>query len=124
MADWKRLAKSLVLAHGFIDDREADIIRAELLTDGVMTKGEAEFLIDLRNSAARAVPRFHLFVFEVVKKALLADGDITAAEAAWLQKFVLADGRVDALEKTLLRELKAGAKRTSPEFEALVKKYA
>ena len=78
----------------------------------------------MRNSAPQAAAKFHLFVFEVVKKALLADGDITVAEAAWLEKFVLADGKVDNLEKNLLKELKAGAKRTCAEFDALVKKYA
>ena len=123
MADWKKLTKALVLADGQIADREAEIIQRELLADGVINKGEAEFLIDLRNSARKAPQKFHLFVFEVVKKALLADGDITSAEAAWLQKFILTDGKVDELEKALLRELKAGAKKTSPEFEALVKKY-
>lgn len=123
MADWKKLAKALILADGEISDKETAIIQKELLADGVINKTEAEFLIDLRNSAQKAAQKFHLLVFEVVKKALLADGDITSAEAAWLEKFILADGKVDALEKTLLKELKAGAKKTSPEFEALVKKY-
>jgi hypothetical protein len=124
MADWKKLAKALILADGQITEKETDILHKELLADGVINKTEAEFLIDLRNSASKAVPKFHTFVFEVVKKALLADGDITSAEAAWLEKFILADGKVDALEKALLKDLKAGAKKTSPEFEALVKKYA
>jgi uncharacterized tellurite resistance protein B-like protein len=124
MADWKKLAKALILADGIISEKETEIIRKELLADGVINKAEAEFLIDLRNSAPQAVAKFHLFVFEVVKKALLADGDIRAAEVAWLEKFILADGKVDNLEKTLLKELKVGAKKTSPEFEALLKKYA
>src|SRR5438067_141241 len=123
MADWKKLAKALILADGHVSEKATDVIQRELLADNVINKGEAEFLIDLRNSAPRAVPKFHLFVFEVVKKALLADGDVTAAEAAWLEKFILADGKVDDLEKRLLKELKAGAKRTSAEFEALLKKY-
>jgi hypothetical protein len=124
MTDWKKLARALVLADGEITDRETTIIRRELLADGIIHKSEAEFLIDLRNSAKSAVPKFHLFVFEVVKKVLLADGDITAAEAAWLEKFILTDGKVDEMEKVFLKELKAGAKRTSPEFDALVRKYA
>jgi uncharacterized tellurite resistance protein B-like protein len=124
MADWKRLSKALILADGVITEKETEIVRRELLADGVINKTEAEFLIDLRNSAPQAVAKFHLFVFEVVKKALLADGEITAAEAAWLERFILADGKVDSLEKTLLKELKAGARRTSPEFEALLRKYA
>jgi len=124
MTDWKQLAKSLILANGSVERKETDILKRELLADGVISKAEAEFLIDVRKSAPKAVAEFHAFVFEVVKKAILADGDISAAEAVWLQKFLLADGTVDELEKQLLRDLKAGAKETSPEFDALYKKYA
>jgi hypothetical protein len=69
------------------------------------------------------VQKFHQFVFEVVKKALLADGVISADEAKWLEKFLLADGKVDDLEKAFLKDLKSSARKTSPEFDALVKKY-
>ena len=124
MADWKRLAKTLILADGYIEEKEAEIVKKEMLADGVINKSEAEFLVDLRNSAPKAVKKFHDFVFEVVKKALLADGDISAAETAWLQKFILADGKVDDMEKQFLRDLKAAAKATSPDFDALVKQFA
>jgi len=124
MADWKKLAKNLILADGYIERKETEIIKKELLADGVISKSEAEFLIDLRKSAPKAVAEFHQFVFEVVKKAILADGDISASEAAWLQKFILADGVVDDQEKQFLKDLKAGAKHTSPEFDALFHKYA
>jgi hypothetical protein len=124
MADWKKLAKALILADGYIERKETDIIRKELLADGVISKSEAEFLIELRKSAPRAVAEFHQFVFEVVKKAILADGSISKEEAAWLTKFLLADGTVDDMEKAFLKDLKASAKSTSPEFDALYKKYA
>jgi len=124
MADWKKLAKAVILADGYIEEKETDIIRKELLADGVINKSEAEFLIDLRNSAPKAVAKFHTFVFEVVKKAILTDGDISADEAAWITKFILADGKVDDTEKAFLKDLKASAKKTSPEFEELIKKYA
>jgi uncharacterized tellurite resistance protein B-like protein len=124
MADWKRLAKALILADGYIERKETEIVKKELLADGVISKSEAEFLIDLRKNAPKAVAEFHQFVFEVVKKAILADGSISKEEAAWLTKFLLADGKVDDMEKAFLRDLKASAKSTSPEFDALYKKYA
>ena len=124
MADWKQLAKDLILSDGYIERKETDLIKRAILADGVVSKSEAEFLIELRRAAPRAVAEFHQFVLEVVKKAVLADGEVSAAEAAWLERFITADGKVDDLEKQLLRELKAGARTTSPEFEALVKKYA
>ena len=62
MADWKQLAKAAILANGYIEEREADIIKKEMLADGVIKKAETEFLIDLRNSAPKAVKKFHDFV--------------------------------------------------------------
>jgi hypothetical protein len=121
MADWKRLAKNLVLADGYIERKETDIIKQELLADGAISKSEAEFLVDLRKHAPKAVQEFHHFVFDVVKQALLADGEISKSEAEWLKKFLLADGKVDDMEKQFLHDLKAAAKKTSPEFEELVK---
>ena len=123
MADWKKLCKNLILADGYIERSETEIIKKELLADGVISKSEAEFLIDLRRSASKAVAEFHQFVFEVVKKAILADGDISKGEAAWLEKFILADGVVDDQEKAFLRDLKSSAKSTSPEFDALYKRF-
>ena len=123
MADWKRLCKELILADGYIERKETDLIKKELLADGVISKSEAEFLVDLRKRAPKAVQEFHAFVFDVVKKAILADGDISKQEAAWLEKFILADGVVDDMEKAFLKDLKASAKKSSPEFDALVKKY-
>jgi len=124
MADWKRLCKNLILADGYIEEKETEILKKEFLADGVINKSEAEFLVDLRRSVPKAVRKFHEFVFEVVKKAILADGNISANEAAWLEKFILADGKVDEMEKDFLLDLKKSAKTTSPEFEALLKKHA
>ena len=104
---------------GVVDDvvnRQKEMLVAELLD-------QAEFLVDLRKSAPKAVTEFHQFVFEVVKKAILADGVISPAEAAWLEKFILADGKVDDMEKVFVRDLKASAKKTCPEFDALMKKH-
>jgi hypothetical protein len=122
MADWKKLCKQLILADDYIEEKETDLIRTEILADGVISKSEAEFLIDLRRSAKKAVQKFHDFVFEVVKKAILADGVISADEAHWLEKFIFADGKVDAGEKAFLKDLKTSAEKTSPEFDALLKK--
>jgi hypothetical protein len=124
MADWKKMARDLVLADDYIEEKETEIIKKAILADGVVNKSEAEFLIDLRNHAKKAVAKFHEFVFEVVQKAILADGVISAEEAKWLEKFLLADGKVDDMEKAFLKRLKAAAKKTSAEFDGLVKKYA
>jgi hypothetical protein len=122
MADWKKLCKQLILADDYIEEKETELIKKEILADGVISRSEAEFLIDLRRSAKKAVAKFHEFVFDVVKKAILADGVISADEAKWLEKFIFADGKVDDMEKAFLKGLKAAAKKTSAEFDALLKK--
>jgi hypothetical protein len=122
MADWKKLCKQLILADDYIEEKETELIKKEILADGVISRSEAEFLIDLRRSAKKAVAKFHEFVFDVVKKAILADGVISADEAKWLEKFIFADGKVDDMEKAFLKSLKAAAKKTSSEFDALLKK--
>jgi uncharacterized membrane protein YebE (DUF533 family) len=122
MADWKKMAKALILADGYIEEKETEIIKKEILADGVVSKSEAEFLIDLRKAAPKAVKKFHDFVFEIVKKAILADGIINTDEVKWLEKFIFADAKVDDMEKAFLNDLKLSAKRTCPEFDALLKK--
>ena len=124
MADWKRLAKALALTDGYIERKETDTIKKEFIADGVISKSEAEFLIDLRRSAKRAVDEFHQFVFEVVKKAVLADGMLTPTETTWIEKFILTDGKIDEMERAFLTDLKASAESVCPEFEALVRKHA
>lgn len=123
MADWKKLAKALVLADGVIEERETEIIKRELLADRKIDREEAEFLLELRAEARRAHDKFHAFVFQVVKKVLLEDGALTAREARWLEQFILTDGRVDERERQLLRELKAESLSTGDEFDALYRKY-
>src|SRR5947209_543898 len=121
MADWRKLAKALTLADGRIDTKETEILRAELFADGKIDKSELEFLYDLRNTAGSCVQAFTQLFCDAVKSNVLADGSIDAAEAKWLRKAIFADTKVDDDEKKLLMELRAGAKTTSPEFNALCK---
>ena len=121
MADWRKLAKALALADGRIDTKETDIIRKELYADGKLDRSEIEWLLDVRRTASGTVQAFDKLVFDALKTSILADGSIDAKEATWLRKFIFADGKVDDGEKKFLQELKAGAKSTSPEFDALLK---
>ena len=119
MAQWRNLAKSLALADGAIGEREALIIRKELLADKNLDREEMEFLFELRREAKSVVPSFAALVNEVIKKAVLKDGVIGASEATWLRKWIVADGKLKADEKQLLEELRKAAKQVSPEFQTL-----
>src|SRR5262245_32130650 len=121
MADWRKLAKQLALADGRIDMKEAEIIKRELSADGRIDRSELEWLIDVRRSGSGSVQVFDQFVFDSLKPVILADGTIDAKEAAWLRKFIYADGKVDETERKFLAALKAEARSKSPEFEALLK---
>ncbi len=121
MADWKKLAKEALLSDGRIDTKETEIVRKAVLADGEVDKSELEFLADLRKSAESCVKLFNDLFVDAVKKHVLADGDISDAEATWLRKTIFADGKVDEDEIRLLKDLKSGAKKTSAGFEALYK---
>jgi hypothetical protein len=128
MADWRKLAMAAILADGKIDDTEVKILRKELFGDKKIDDEERDFLIALRNAAQKKAyrgqlrPAFEKFFFEAIENNVLADGIIDAAEAKWLQKLIFADKKVDDNEKKFLARLKKGARRTSPEFDALYEK--
>lgn len=119
MAEWKNLARSLALADGAIGEREYLIIRKELVADRNIEREELEFLLDLRKSARAVAPAFSQFINEIIKKSILKDGTLSAKEASWLRKWILADRKVSAEEKQLLADLKKAATQVSPEFQAL-----
>jgi hypothetical protein len=122
MADWRRLARELLLADGKIDERESAVVRRELFADHKLDDLEIEFLLDLKKGATGVSPAFNRLVLDAIKQHLLEDGVITPAEATWLRRWVLADGKVIPPVKQLLQELKTRAKKTCPEFDALYQK--
>ena len=120
MAEWKKLAKALILAEGHIDTKEVRILRQAFLDYDRIDAEELVFLKELRNQAKSYVKPFTELYIDSVKNYMLAEGGyLNPEKAKWLRQAIFADGRVDDDEKRLLRELKAEAKQTSPEFEAL-----
>lgn len=119
MADWKKLAKDALLADGHIDTKETELIRKAIFADEKVDRSELEFLADLRKSATSSVKVFTDLFMGAVKKNLLDDGVISDVEAKWLRKAIFADGKVDADEIQLLKDLKVAAKSVSPDFEKL-----
>ena len=119
MADWRKMARAVLLADGTIDEREVAALRKEFFADGTIDDTELEFLLDLRHSAKSVKASFNLLVLEAMKNCILANGTISAGHAGLLRRWIFADGKVDAGEKRFLQELKAAAKQTSKEFDAL-----
>ncbi len=71
MADWKKTARNILLADGFIDEREVAVLRKELFADGKIDEIEMDFLLELRRDAKRLVPNFHFLVIEALKNCYL-----------------------------------------------------
>jgi hypothetical protein len=117
--DWPAFAKKLLLDDGRINQREAELIKRAILADHKVNRTEIEFLVDLKRSASAVHPDFDRFLFEVLKRIVLADGVVSDLEARWLRGLILADGVISPAEAQFLRELKAEAKSTGPEFDKL-----
>jgi len=119
MADWKKMAKNILLADGAIDESEVAALRKELFADARIDDIELEFLLDLRHSAKGVKASFNELVLDAMKNCILADGTISAGHAGLLRRWIFADGKVDAGEKRFLHELKTAARQVSKEFDAL-----
>ncbi|OQY55995.1 MAG: TerB family tellurite resistance protein [Candidatus Parabeggiatoa sp. nov. 2] len=121
MAEWRKLAKAAILTDNRIDTREVDLLRENLFADGKINQSELDFMQELRNDCKTSVKAFTELYIEAAKSHLLVEGVIGNAQAKWLRKTITDDEKVkpDEVEKRLLEELKAEAKKTSPEFDEL-----
>jgi hypothetical protein len=119
VADFKNLAKALLLADGVIDEKEVRILRKELYADKRIDKKEVEFLLELRNALKQDSPVFTRFFFKAVKDSVLDNGIISAAETRWLRKMIFADKKIDSDEKKLLKDLKKEATQANKDFDKL-----
>ena len=119
MADWRKLAKNLLLADNKIDEQEVRALRKELYADGKIERKELEFLVELRDALKTPSPVFDRFFFKAVKDGILGNGIISASETRWLRSMIFADKKVDADEKRLMKDLKKAATKVDKGFDAL-----
>jgi uncharacterized tellurite resistance protein B-like protein len=119
MSDLEKLVKAVV-ADGKVDAQEVDQLRAVLYADGKIDREEADAVFKINNAVSGHAndPAWETFFIKVISDHLLEDenspGAIDDDEAKWLVKAVEGDGKLDELEKALLRNLKAKAKKISP----------
>ena len=108
-----------ILATGKVDGPELEMLRRELYTHGKIERPEADFLVELHKRVQHLTPAFEQFFYQAIKDHILAHGRIDAEEAAWLQRMLFTDGRLDDEERKFLHELKGEARQVSQEFEVL-----
>src|SRR5437016_5400693 len=115
MADWKKTAKTILLADGGIDDREVAVLRKELFADGKVDDTELDFLMELKRDAKRLVPAFHFLMIESLKSCCIAGDAIKPGSANLLRRWIQ-PGKVGYVEKRYLEELRAAAKQVPADF--------
>ena len=107
--------KAELLANGVIDAAEVQELKEVLYADGIIDKDEANFLFELNDavSGKENDASWESFFVHAISDFLLKDevspNEIDKDEAAWLVEKIVADGKVDGVEKALLENLKANA---------------
>ena len=113
MADWRKMAKAILLADGTIDNREVAALRKEFFADSKIDDTELEFLLELRLHAKGVQGSFNVLLLDAMKNCLLDKGALKGSAASLLRRWIFADGKVDAGEKIFLQQLRASAKQVS-----------
>ncbi|CAN5116005.1 hypothetical protein BH11PLA2_BH11PLA2_37820 [soil metagenome] len=122
MSDWKKQAETEAVGQG-ISSALAARVKAAVLADSSVNREEVEFLLALRSKAKSVAPEFTAFVFEIVLRNVLKDGEITPGETAWLRKMIFTDGHVDTAEREFLKVLKEAVFVSCPAFDELCAQY-
>jgi len=55
MAEWRKVAKAFALGDGHISQKEVQILRQELFSDGYISKSEIDFLYEIKRGAKSSV---------------------------------------------------------------------
>jgi hypothetical protein len=132
--EWRKVAIAAILADGKVDETEAKLLQKHLWEGGKLTPEGLEFLLELRaqaSSRAKArkeelTPAFNkLFYKAVSEKVVSSEGNVAAAQVAWLREKVFTGKKVDpkkldAGQKEFLTGLNKKVKTKGPELEKLL----
>lgn len=55
MADWRKLAKALVLMEGHVSEKEVNLLREHILADAQTSNSEIQFLQEIKAEAKTSV---------------------------------------------------------------------
>ncbi len=102
-----------------IDAREWAQIRELLPAEGQPDVDDMRVLIEMRTMARTVCPQFDAYFFPAFKKYLLADGRLSAMEQFELMRLIFGGGGVDENEKAFLRDLRKSLPQPSAEFDEM-----
>ena len=125
MASLNALKKS-ILADGKIDAKEVAEIKKVINEDGKIDLAEANFLFALNDGCSGSDNHSSwttLFV-DAICSFLLDDenspGEVDKKEATWLLKKIQGDGKLDEIEKKLLKKLSKSAKAIPENLKSFI----
>lgn len=104
--------KNSVLEDGVVDAEEVKKMKEVLLADGVIDRDEADFLFEINDAVSDKDndATWSEFFVEAIVSHLLEDedspGEIDEDELKWLSSKLLADGKIDGVERALLSKLR------------------
>ena len=108
-----------VLADGRIDEGEIEQLCAHVYRNGAPNLDDVRLLVELYTGVPKLSDAFENFFYGVLKKVILADGEILPGEQFYLLKTIYSDRIIRPRELAFLRELRQEAKQISPDFEQL-----
>jgi hypothetical protein len=117
--DWPLFVKKLLLVDQRVNEHEAQLLKHAILDEGLIDREVIICLAQLKREANSVHPEFDRLLFRVLKKVVLADGEVTDAEALWLRKLIYSDRTATANEVEFLQDLRKSAKKVGVEFERL-----
>jgi hypothetical protein len=118
MQELRRIEQD-ILARGKVESDHLEALRLALYAGGTVGRPEADFLVELHKRVQHPNQGFEHLYYRAIKDHVLVDGRVDAAEAAWLQEVLLAEGTIKDEERKFLHELKGEARVVSREFETL-----
>ncbi len=62
MADWRNLAKQMVLSDGHVSTKEVAALRAAIFADGKVSQSELDFLHEVKAEAKTAVKELDVLI--------------------------------------------------------------
>jgi len=117
MADWRKMARAILLADGTIDEREVAAIRKELFADGTIDDnrtGGSCSTCATRPGVVKA--SFNVLLVEALKSCLLDKGALKPGALSLLRHHI-GGGKIDAGKKVFLQHLRAAIARPPADFE-------
>lgn len=108
-----------ILADQKIDAGEVRQLCEHVYRNGSPNLEDVKLLVELYTGVTNPSEAFEDFFYGVLKKVILADGEIQPGEQFYLLKVLYSDRVIRPRELAFLRELRREARQVTPDFEQL-----